>query len=456
MADLTTAGRTHAANLADRVGREVVVQEEVGAVIAVQRVDDLLIFAGAKGSDDEALGFTPGEQCRAMRPRQDAGFADDRADGLGVATVDPGAFLDHVTAQNRRFQLLDRRVEVRVGGVFLAHLRGDRGHGGFDRGGAFLLVTQRESGAHQAFASLLHLAVEVREIGRREVVGFLGRMFGEVDDQVDDRLHLLMAEHHGTEHFLFGQLVSLGFHHHNGVLGAGDDEVQALLGLHAQLRHVVHRRVQHVLAVDKADTRRADRAHERDARDGEGGRGRDHRHDVGVIHQVAGQHGRHDQHFVAEAVDEERTDRTVDQAGDERLFLRRTRLALEEAAGDLAGCVVLFLVVNGQREEVLARLRRFREGHVGHHLGFAQRRDHRPIGLTRNFPGFQSERFIAPLDRFLGHIEHVSFPLRTRPLPVPSLSGGPIAALSPVSFACAPGAGLTSQMAGLLQEKSCE
>lgn len=32
-----------------------------------------------------------------------------------------------------------------------------------------------------------------------------------------------MAEHDGAEHFLFGQLVSLGFHHHHGVLGPGDD-----------------------------------------------------------------------------------------------------------------------------------------------------------------------------------------------------------------------------------------
>ena len=33
------------------------------------------------------------------------------------------------------------------------------------------------------------------------------------------------------------------------------------------------------------------------------------------------------------------------------------------------------------------------------------------IGLTGNFSRFQSERVVAPLDRFLGHIEHISFPL---------------------------------------------
>ncbi len=38
------------------------------------------------------------------------------------------------------------------------------------------------------------------------------------------------------------------------------------------------------------------------------------------------------------------------------LVLARTAFALEEAAGDLAGGEGLFLVVDGQREEVLARL----------------------------------------------------------------------------------------------------
>ena len=48
-------------------------------------------------------------------------------------------------------------------------------------------------------------------------------------------------------------------------------------------------------------------------------------------------------------------------------------LALEEAAGDLAGRIVFFLIVDGQREKVLTRLRGFREGDVGHDAGLAQR-----------------------------------------------------------------------------------
>jgi hypothetical protein len=46
--DLATAGRAEAAGLADRERREVVVQEESLLVGPVQRVDELLVLAGAE------------------------------------------------------------------------------------------------------------------------------------------------------------------------------------------------------------------------------------------------------------------------------------------------------------------------------------------------------------------------------------------------------------------------
>ena len=203
----------------------------------------------------------------------------------------------------------------------------------------------------------LRLVVERRVVGGVEGEGLLGGVLGHVDDQVDHRLHLLVAELDRAEHLGLGELVGLGLDHHHRVLGAGDDQVEPLLGVVAQLLHVVDGRVQHVGAVDEADARRADRAHERHARQGQRGGGGDHADDVGVVLHVVGEHGDDDLDLVLEALDEQRPDRAVDQARGQHLLLGRPRLALEEAAGDLAGGVGLLLVVDGQREEVLAGLR---------------------------------------------------------------------------------------------------
>ena len=117
-------------------------------------------------------------------------------------------------------------------------------------------------------------------------------------------------------------------------------------------------RVEHVLAVDVADARGADRTVERDAGKRQGRRGADHRGNVGVDFRIDRHHRRDDLHFVVEAVGEQRADRPVDQARGQRFLLRGPPFALEEAAGDLARGVGLFLVVDGQREEILAGLGR--------------------------------------------------------------------------------------------------
>ena len=79
------------------------------------------------------------------------------------------------------------------------------------------------------------------------------------------------------------------------------------------------------------------------------------RDDVGIVLQIVRQHGDDDLRFAALAVGEQRTDRPVDQARGQRVAFGRTAFALEIAAGDAARGVELFLVVDGEREEVDAR-----------------------------------------------------------------------------------------------------
>ena len=125
----------------------------------------------------------------------------------------------------------------------------------------------------------------------------------------------------------------------------------------AESGRFVLQRVQDVLAVDIADAGGGDRAEERNAGDGQRRRGADQGDDVGIVLQVMAQHGADDLRLVAEAGREQRADRPVDEARGQHLLLGRPAFALEEAAGDLAGGEGLFLVVDGEREEIDPRLR---------------------------------------------------------------------------------------------------
>ena len=218
-----------------------------------------------------------------------------------------------------------------------------------------------------------------------------------------------MAEHHGLEHHVFRQLARFGFDHQHGVVGAGDDEVER------GVLHLVDRRVELQRAADHADACGADRAHEGDAREGKRRRCRDHRQDVGIVLEVMRQNRHDDLGVVAVAGGKQRPDRAVDQAGDQRLLLRGTSLALEIAAWDAARGESLFLVVDGEREEVLPRLGCLGADHGGEHGGLAVRGQHGAIGLTGDTAGLEHELAPGPVQYFAVDVEHACLSLTRRP-----------------------------------------
>ena len=74
---------------------------------------------------------------------------------------------------------------------------------------------------------------------------------------------------------------------------------------------------------------------------------------VGIIDQVVRENGADHQNFVLESINKQRPDGPVDQARGQRLFFGWTGFALEETTGDLTGGIVFLVVVDGQREEIL-------------------------------------------------------------------------------------------------------
>ena len=177
------------------------------------------------------------------------------------------------------------------------------------------------------------------------------------------------------DRFVFGHLVGAGFDHHDAVLGAGDDQVEAAL---LALREG---RVDDELAVDQADAHAGDGLFDRHLRQRQRRAGAGEREHVRVVLGVGRQHERDDLRLVGPAGGEQRTDRPVDHAAGQRFLFGGLAFALEEAAGDAARGVGVFAVVDGERKEVdaFARAGRVAGGDEDH--GVAHADDDGAIGL---------------------------------------------------------------------------
>ena len=80
VADVAPRRRAEAADFADRIRREVVVEHEALVGEAGQAVDHLLAVLGAERGRADRLGLAAGEQRRAVGARQEADDRLDRAD----------------------------------------------------------------------------------------------------------------------------------------------------------------------------------------------------------------------------------------------------------------------------------------------------------------------------------------------------------------------------------------
>ena len=112
-------------------------QHELLVVLAFERIDHLLVVAGAERGHDQGLGLAAREQRRTVGPGQDADFRDDLADRVDGAAVDADAGVQDVAADNVGLEFLEHAAELgRVGpgriGVGLGELRQGLGLGRMD------------------------------------------------------------------------------------------------------------------------------------------------------------------------------------------------------------------------------------------------------------------------------------------------------------------------------------
>src|SRR5262249_8282230 len=148
MPDLPPPWRAQSTGFACGIGREVVMEHEVFAILAFERVDDLLVLARPQGCYSQRLCFAAGEQRGAVRARQNADLAGYRPNAAGVAAVDPtpvaqnsapdDVFLDVLEEFQRDRMLSFLREELAQFGLrcielVTSVLLAPRGVGGFDQ-----------------------------------------------------------------------------------------------------------------------------------------------------------------------------------------------------------------------------------------------------------------------------------------------------------------------------------
>ena len=381
-------------------------EQEPLLVGPVERIDILLVLARAQRGDDQRLGFAAGEQGRAMGAGQHADLSQDRAHRGQIAPVDAALVVENVPAHHLGLGVVERLLDLVERKFGLGALGRERAHDlrldGVDGGVALLLLGERIGGAQIGLANLQHRLFDRGAIVRGELARLLGGLLGQPDDRLDDRLEPGVAGHHRLQHRLLGKLLRLRLDHQHRVRGARHDEIER------GILHLLDGRIDPDLALDEAHPGRPDRAHERHPGKRQRRRGGDHRQNIRVAFEVVGEDRGDDLRVAAEIIGKQRPDRPVDQARGQRLAIGRAPFALEIAAGNSPRRERLFLVVDGERKEILSRLRLLGGDDRRQDRGFAPGGEHGAVGLASQPAGFKRELPAAPVEFFALGVKHLS------------------------------------------------
>ena len=235
MADLAARRGAEAADFADRIRREVIVEHEAlsrrgpparrssapTSLVPSVVVPIAWVSPRVNRAEPWVRGRKPtiasiGRTVLVSRPSM-------RRPSLRIAvrTMSASRFL---TAFDRGHLLL----RVGVGEGFLGLVAG-----GVERGRALRLVGQLVGGLDVLADQLLELVLDRGlVVAGGELPRVLGGLLGELDDRLADLLATRSwANMTAPSMTLFRQLLGFGFDHHHRVAGAGDDEVELAFGL---------------------------------------------------------------------------------------------------------------------------------------------------------------------------------------------------------------------------------
>ncbi len=383
MADFPTTGAAGALRLAGREAGHVVLMHVALRLVRTQRAQHLLFSSGAERNDGQRLGLAAREQAGTVRARQQPNLAGDGPDLVEAAAIRADVLVQDLFAHG----VLEGPFEGfgHFGGGGIRQRGADGGLIAADLGVVFRLVGESDSAAGElGLEQVGYLRFKLgRNLVQRELPlrldghGDQALLHGaEFDDGAVRQLE--RVDHQG-----FGDCVGARFHHQDGMPGASHHQIKV-----ASLELLL-RRVDQQLAIDVTHAHAADRPGKGDVGDGDGGGGGDEPQDVGRVLLVGRKGSDDDLHVVAEALGEERAQRTVDQAAGEDGFIRRAALAAHVAAArKLPGSVEALFIVNREREKIGPRSGILGGHDRGQDDGIAIPGGDGPAGLTGDLAGF--------------------------------------------------------------------
>src|SRR5690606_17935559 len=282
--DFTTLWSAETAGFASSERRHVVVHHEAIAVLAHDRVNDLLVLLGTQGGHYQSLSFATCEQGATVSTGQNAQTNADRTNGAGIATVNTGFAAQDARTHNLAFQVEHHvfngnHIRLILTGSFSLSL---------DRFFNLSVDSTHLFGTSLFFASLVGLSQTFLSSGgyrsqqafvnsgRLPVPLGLAGFFNQFVNAVDGRLHLLVSKHHTTQHDFFGQLLGFGLNHQHCLFGTGHNQIQS------RRFQLSSGWVQYVLTINVTHANSAHRTIERNAGDSQSSRSADHGSDIRI------------------------------------------------------------------------------------------------------------------------------------------------------------------------------
>src|SRR5437879_13523418 len=234
VADFAAARAAEELYFTDAERREIVVQHEaVELVLLEEQVEALHVFLGAQGQSSERLGFAAGKERGTVDAGEQADFASDQTNLVEGAAVWTAASVENIVAENILTEAFEGALSQSALPVhFLLGLFRDELDDlileGIDEMVAFLLGMLFGVHGVMELVAVLFLEILVYAFieGERRHDNFLGlELRVKFLDGGNDFLDLRVAELEGVGDGFLGNLERAGFHHDDGLIRAGNNDV---------------------------------------------------------------------------------------------------------------------------------------------------------------------------------------------------------------------------------------